>query len=156
MSRSRGFLGGWVAMELAVAHRDRVGKLVLVDPIGVQTKDAEILNPMMFAPAEALRANYHDAAPFLAAAASASADQRTAQAVNVAAATRYTSQGLFDADLPRRLTTVGVPVFVLFGESERVVPRSSAEAIVEAVSGPAGLKIIHEAGHRPQLEQPAK
>ena len=149
-------LGGWTAMEMVVRDSGRIGRLILVDPIGVQTAEAAITNPATLRVEEALRANYHDPDPFLAAAAAASEEQRAAQAGNMQAASVYTANGLFNPALPGLLAEVEIPTLVVFGESERIVPLASGHAIVEAVSGPAMLHLIPRAGHRPQLEQPAQ
>lgn len=147
-------LGGWIAMETTLQNQGRVRRLALVDPIGVATENAPILNPATLPPDEAVRVNYADPAPFLAAAASASEAQRAVQAANAGAASTYTEQGLDDPTLPTRLSAIDVPVQVIFGSQEQIVPVASGRSIVTAVAGAAALTFIDNAGHRPQLERP--
>jgi pimeloyl-ACP methyl ester carboxylesterase len=60
---------------------------------------------------------------------------------------------LMDVDLRHVMQHVGMPALVLVGEHDRVTPRTSAEALSDAL--PAGrLESIPRAGHIPMLERP--
>src|SRR5437763_6039491 len=57
--------GGWLAAEVAVACQHRIGKLILVDPVGIKLGDREsrdILDVFNVNPAEFRRCSWHDPA----------------------------------------------------------------------------------------------
>jgi pimeloyl-ACP methyl ester carboxylesterase len=148
-------MGGWIAMELALRAPERLARLVLIDPIGVQVPDHPILDVFALTPEEALSANYQRPEKFRPDPSTVDAVQVAAQAANLRATEVYTrSRAMHDPGLPERLGEIRVPALVLWGESERIVPLASVEAIVHHLGGPAHLDLIPGAGHRPQLEQP--
>ncbi len=57
-------------------------------------------------------------------------------------------------DAPARLATFGRPALIAIGDQDRMVPREQAEKLA-AASPSAQLVIIENAGHTPQITQPA-
>lgn len=147
--------GGWVAMEMAIRWPSAVSALLLVDPIGVQTPDAPILDVFSLTPEQALRANYHDPGPFRTAAARRSPSEIERDTGNRQATAAYVPDGVvWDDSLPERLRSVMVDTHVIWGESERIIPRSSVATIAASVGGTGTLHVVPAAGHRPQQEAP--
>lgn len=65
----------------------------------------------------------------------------------------YGGATMADPTLRARLTGVTVPVRVLWGAHDRIVPPSHGRGYAEAVPG-ATLRVLDEAGHLPPVEVP--
>lgn len=61
---------------------------------------------------------------------------------------------LGNTGLGKRLRLIGAPTLLLWGEHDRVIPRSYAEMIRRAVKGPCELRTVKGAGHLAELDQP--
>ncbi len=62
--------------------------------------------------------------------------------------------GLGKWDVREPLRALQVPVLIMHGESDQIIPPASAEREVEALGGRAQLCLIPGAGHLPMLERP--
>src|SRR5579875_1162402 len=60
---------------------------------------------------------------------------------------------LCDPQLSKWLHRITVPTFILWGESDRVIPPQYAEALHAAIAG-STVKILPECGHVPAVERP--
>jgi abhydrolase domain-containing protein 6 len=56
--------------------------------------------------------------------------------------------------LERRLPLISAPTLILWGERDRLMPRSYAATIARAISGGAETRIIAGAGHLAELDKP--
>lgn len=56
--------------------------------------------------------------------------------------------------LEKRLPTIIAPTLLLWGEQDRVMPRSYATRFAKAIKGPSEIKTIAGAGHLAELDQP--
>ena len=65
-----------------------------------------------------------------------------------------TGDRMFDPKLRRRLGRVQVPALVLWGESDRIFTPAYGAAYAAALPH-AQFQVVAQAGHLPQLEQPA-
>jgi len=74
---------------------------------------------------------------------------------NRAALAVYGGPAMADPGLLDRLPDVTVPVLVIWGEADRMIPVEHGQAYVKAIPG-ARFLLIPEAGHLPQLETPAR
>lgn len=148
-------LGGWVASELALAVPGRVSRLVLIDPAGL-AGDGSAPDMFSLTPEEALAATVHDEAA-RSAARSATPDPETARrlARSRAAAERIASEPyMHDPGLGERLRSLTtVPVDILWGQEDGIVPVSYARAWQDALPH-ARLTVVSGAGHLPHVEQP--
>jgi pimeloyl-ACP methyl ester carboxylesterase len=146
-------IGGWIAAEIALLSSPRVAGAVLVDAAGLQV-DADpaadfasltmdqVADLSYYRP-DAFRINL-DALP--AAAKAAMAGNRAALAV-------YGGPAMADAGLLARLPAITVPVLVVWGAADRMIPVAHGRAYAGAIPG-AQFHLIAEAGHLPQLETP--
>ena len=64
-------------------------------------------------------------------------------------------QGMHDLKLRRRLSRVRIPALVVWGESDGVMDPEYGRAYAQALPN-ARFELISEAGHLPQIEQPAR
>ena len=56
--------------------------------------------------------------------------------------------------LERRLPLIEAPTLILWGEHDRLLPRSYARTIAEAIKAPTEVRIIAGAGHLAELDKP--
>ncbi|HVF74547.1 MAG TPA: alpha/beta hydrolase [Acidimicrobiales bacterium] len=158
-------LGGWIAAELAVRYPERLGGLVLVNPVGLYIKGAEVkdifgrkldeLADDFFAdqshPMAQMMRMLHDADP-----ASLPFDLVRPVVQTMAATARLGwDPYLHNPKLHKRLWRITVPTLVVRGVHDTLVPRAHAEAYVEAIDG-ARLVEVEGAAHLLALEKPAE
>jgi pimeloyl-ACP methyl ester carboxylesterase len=151
-------LGGWIAAQIAVLAPDRFAKLVLVDAAGLR---AEVPTPDVFtlSPVQLAELLYHQ--PEFRAAAMAAAENITDDPDlfqrylrnRMASAHLAWNPYMHDPKLPGRLHRIAVPVLVVWGAQDRLLPVEYAHRWTEAL-GTARLELIDEAGHLPPVEQP--
>ena len=61
---------------------------------------------------------------------------------------------LGNSKLERRLPLITAPTLLIWGEADRVMPRSYADQIAKAIPGGAKITTIADAGHLAELDQP--
>jgi pimeloyl-ACP methyl ester carboxylesterase len=150
-------VGGWIAAELALRDRARrLAGIVIIDGAGIEVAEHPITNISGLAPPQLAQLAYHDPSKFGAGmppmtpelVAMMRANQETLAAI---AGTPY----MFDPTLRARLGEMRTPALVVWGESDRVMTADYGRAYAAAIPG-ATFELIAEAGHLPQLEQPAE
>ncbi len=160
-------MGARIALRLAVAHPDAVGRLVLEAP-SAGIADAAVRAERAAADAERARlvvsqgveafAAHWEAEPILAGEAALLAAARARQAairrshapLGLAASLVYAGQGAMEP-LHDRLPAIVAPTLVVAGADDLARPR--AEEVVAAIPG-ARLVLVPGAGHAPHLERP--
>ena len=150
--------GGWLAAEIAAACCHRLERLILVDPLGIKLGDREsrdILDLFNTAPAEVQRRTWHDPAKWALDFNAMSDDAIVVHARNRDALCLYGWQPfMYNPKLPRWLCRIAVPTLVLWGASDGVVTPDYGRAYCELIPG-AQFELIEQAGHHPEIEQPA-
>ena len=58
--------------------------------------------------------------------------------------------------IEKRLGLITAPTLLIWGEHDRIMPRSYAERFAKRISGKAETKIITGAGHLAELDKPAE
>ena len=150
--------GGWLAAEIAVACRHKLGKLVLVDPLGIKLggrESRDILDVFNVNPAELRRCAWHDPAkaPDYNA---MSDDELVIHARNREALCLYAWHPcLYNPQLKNWLGRIHVPTLVLWGASDRIVAPDYGRADAGLIPG-ARFELIEGAGHHPEQEQPER
>jgi pimeloyl-ACP methyl ester carboxylesterase len=151
-------VGGWIAAELATKVPERINRLVLIGPVGVKTGKPDKLDiPDVFAmPREKLdRLRFHDPANNPADLAKMPDDQLLVVARNSETLALLTWEPyMHNPKLKHRLHRVNVPTLFVRGASDGIV---SADYLARyaALIPQARIKIVAQAGHLPQVEQPA-
>jgi pimeloyl-ACP methyl ester carboxylesterase len=162
--------GGSIAMQVALAHPDRVSKLILVDPAVYSGGGAPPwIRPLLATPQmrhigpliarqvqvrgpELLDMAWHDPAKLRPE--TIDLYKKPLQADNWDKALWELTLASRASNLAERLDELTLPVLVITGDDDRIVP--TAESI--RLSGDlrnARLAVISEAGHVPHEEQPA-
>ena len=151
-------LGGWIANEMATKTPERIRRLALVGPVGVKTGKPDKLDiPDMFTlpPQELQKIMFHNPEKFRP-----DFSKLPDEALNVMARNRETlallvwEPYMHNPKLPHRLQRLNMPVLFTRGASDGLVSGEYLERYAKLVSG-ARIATIPEAGHVPQLENPA-
>lgn len=151
--------GGYIAAEMAVASRERVNRLTLVAPLGIKPIEGEILDFLAMTPRSHIAATVsRPEAPEFAEI--YGGEMSPEQFVLFSAARAETSRlgwapFMHSLSLPHRLAGLGdLPTLIVWGDADRVVPRSAMEQYRDAIPN-ARLEIIEGVGHRPEIEAPS-
>jgi pimeloyl-ACP methyl ester carboxylesterase len=150
--------GGWLALEIAVRSTARLGRLVLIDSVGVKfgARDvADIADIYALSADEAVRRTFADPAK---APDYATFDDGAVEAVarDREAAVRYGWRPyMHNPSLTHWLHRVKIPTQVLWGDKDRIVVPAYGDRLAQAIPG-ARFATIADAGHYPPVEQPEK
>jgi len=150
--------GGLVAAEFAAAVPKAVGKLVLIDPVGLWRDDSPVKNwmvmrdterrPFLFADPQGAAANAFFAVP-------SDAKDRAAVLAPFVWAQACTGKFVWpvpDRGLKQRIHRIAAATLLVWGENDRIVPPVYADEFAKRIAG-ARVKRIASAGHLAHLEQ---
>ena len=151
--------GGLVAAELAAMSPKSIGKLGLIDPIGLWRDDLPVKNWMVLSDSERAPSLFADpngdaARQFFAA--PGDPGERVdalAQFVWAQACTGKFVWPVPDRGLKHRIHRIAAPTLIVWGDSDRIIAPDYAKEFAKRVTG-ARVQLICKAGHLPHLEQP--
>jgi len=148
--------GGWIAAEMATMAPRGFHRLVLVGAMGLKPPDGDILDQAIVSYLDYARAGFHDQAAF----AKVYGDVSTDQLVNWDLCREMCFRiawkpYMYSQTLPHLLGGVRVPALVVWGDDDRVVPKSAGERYT-ALLPEARFEIVRDAGHCVEMEQPAE
>lgn len=151
--------GGMVAAELAAHVPARVGKLVLIAPVGIWRDEDPVADLLSARPDDLPGLLWADpTGPAAAATAEAMADpdadpveQMIAGNRGITAATKYLWP-IPDHGLARRLYRIKADTLILWGAEDRLVPASYGKDFAGGITG-SRLEILERAGHALTYEQ---
>jgi pimeloyl-ACP methyl ester carboxylesterase len=147
-------VGGWIAVEMVVAGSPRIGRLVLLDAVGIEIEGHSVTDVSALSLPEIQALSFHDPVPFRIDPATVPEAQKAIMAANAATLAVYAgSQAMADPTLLGRLSGVSVPTLVLWGESDRIVEPAYGQAYAAAIPG-ARFELLSGTGHMPQMETP--
>ncbi len=160
--------GGWIAAELAVAGHPRLQRLILVDPVGIKLggrEDRDIVHIFNTSPNELNQRSWHDPARRppgiygLGWQATISDDMTDAEMITLARnwdtlCLFAWRPHMFNPQLKHWLHRISAPTLVLWGDSDRIVTPSYGRQYADLIPGSI-FETIPQAGHHPELEQPA-
>jgi pimeloyl-ACP methyl ester carboxylesterase len=151
-------MGGWLAAEMATKNSERIGKMVLIDPVGVKIRgkfdrDIEDIYYNTIERVEAMK--WHDIAK----------DPRDLKALSMRAALavarhRETTAKLcwnpyfHNPALKFRLNRITARTLVLWGANDKLVKPAYGRAYAKRIPK-ARFKTVAKAGHFPHIEQAA-
>jgi pimeloyl-ACP methyl ester carboxylesterase len=147
-------MGGWIAMEMAVRDTSRIKSLVLVSPAGVSAPGVYPADIFLMPPEELVRSLFHD--PKLAEL--RLAEPVTPESVDIALKNRHTTARLaweprlHDPQLPKWLHRIDVPVQIIWGEQDRVLPVAFSNELKRLMPH-AELHVMRNVGHLPHAEK---
>jgi pimeloyl-ACP methyl ester carboxylesterase len=151
--------GALVAAEFAAAVPRSVGKLVLIDPVGLWRDDHPVKNwmvlsdierrPSLFAEPDGAAAQRFFHVP-------TDADERVetlAQMIWSQACTGKFVWPIADRGLKGRIHRIAAPTLIVWGKGDRIIAPVYAQEFAQRIAG-ARVEMIDRAGHLPHLEQP--
>ena len=147
-------MGGWIAMEVAVRSCARLKSLVLVSPAGIAAPGVEPADIFLMPPEDVIK-NLFFNEQFVQA---RLAEPVTPEAVDLALKNRHTTARLaweprlHDPFLPKWLHRIDVPVKVIWGEHDRILPVAFTKEFSRLMPK-AQIDIVKGAGHLPQAEK---
>jgi pimeloyl-ACP methyl ester carboxylesterase len=151
--------GGLVAAEFAAAAPRSVGRLVLIDPVGLWRDDLPVKNWMVLNDGERRPSLFADpdgeaAARFFAVPQDAAERIDTlAQLIWAQACTGKFVWPIPDRGLKLRVHRIAAPALIVWGKGDRVIAPDYAQEFATRIAG-ARVELIDKAGHLPHLEQP--
>jgi pimeloyl-ACP methyl ester carboxylesterase len=147
-------IGGWLAAEIALAGSPRVGRVILVDAAGLQVPQHPAADFFSLTLDQVFDLSYRHPERFRPDLSQLTDAERAVRAANGAALSTY-GGAMSDPGLLGRLPGISVPVLVVWGAADRMIPVEHGQAYAAAIPG-AQLRVIAEAGHLPQLETPGE
>lgn len=163
-------LGGWMALELATRYPERVGKMVLVNPVGLYLDEAPIKEMFGKSPGELANMLFADQTHPIPAAMHAmdafagDVGKETVIPIEVvlpmwkalsATAKLGWDPYLHNPKLRGRLRRITAPTLIVAGAQDGLVPREVAETFAAEIPG-ARLAVIEGAAHWLPFEKPAE
>jgi pimeloyl-ACP methyl ester carboxylesterase len=146
-------IGGWIAAELALLGSPRIRALVLADAAGIEVEGHPVTDIFPLSMDELARLSYHDPAAFRIDPDAMTEAQRAGMAANRAALAVYAGTRMADPSLRARLTAIGYPTLVAWGDADQIVDPDYGRAFATAIPG-ARFLLLPGTGHLPQLETP--
>ena len=150
-------LGGWIGLEMCARSVERIGRLALIDTLGVKfggREQRDIADIYALPTHEVLRRTFF--APERAAPDHSGLDDAEALSIasDRAATTLYGWRPyMHDPGLRRWLHRVSAPTLVLWGQSDGIVSPDYGEELCRSLPN-ARFELISEAGHYPHIERP--
>ena len=150
-------IGGWIATEMGLLdNRGRLSALVLLGSVGIKPDHPlEIVDTEAISPAEFFRLAFHN--PDLRPDPGALSDEQwEVIAANQRTVAVYAGKPyMHDPKLRGRLHRVTLPVLVIWGEQDGIVPPAYGHALARSFPRVV-FRSIPQAGHFPHLEQPGQ
>jgi len=146
--------GGWIAAEMASLAPTQFRKLVLVAPMGIKPSEGDIMDQAVLSYIAYPLAGFHDEAAFKRVYGDVSTDQLEAWDIAREMCFRTAWKPyMYSQTLPHLLGGVRAPALVIWGEQDRIVPRSAGDAYKTALRD-ATLTVLPDTGHFVEMERP--
>jgi pimeloyl-ACP methyl ester carboxylesterase len=145
-------IGGWIASEMGLCDTaGRISALVLLGATGITPEPGQIADPATLGPVRTGELAFHKPELRLNPA-TLSEEQKAAMAANQRTQAVYAGRG-HNPELRDRLAEITIPVLVIAGERDGIVPLAYERTLADAFPR-ATFRPIAEAGHFPHIEQP--
>ncbi len=147
-------MGGWIAMEMAVRDTSRIKALTLVSPAGIMAPGVQPADIFLMAPEDLVRNLFHDQKL----AAQRLAEPVTPASIDIALKNRHTTARLaweprlHDPHLPKWLHRIDVPVQIIWGEEDKILPIGFLDTYKNLIPG-AKVERMKNVGHLPHAEK---
>jgi pimeloyl-ACP methyl ester carboxylesterase len=146
--------GGWIAAEMAALAPRDFHRLVLVGAMGVKPPEGDIFDQAIVSYLDYARAGFHDQQAF----ARIYGDVTTDQLVEWDLCREMTFRiawkpYMYSPTLPHLLGGVRAPALVVWGDDDKIVPKSAGERYA-ALLPKARLVTVRASGHCVEMEQP--
>lgn len=144
-------MGGWMAMEIAVRDTSRLKSLVLVSPAGIAAPGVRPADIFLMPPEVLVRNLFVDQK--LAEARLAAPEDVDASLKNRHTTARLAWEPrLHDPFLPKWLHRIDVPVKVIWGREDKILPVGISKELRRLMPG-AEIHVMDNVGHLPHAER---
>jgi pimeloyl-ACP methyl ester carboxylesterase len=149
--------GGWIAAEMAMMCPHGFSHMALVNPMGFQPRQGEILDQFLINTIDYVRSGFENQDKYVELyTAEPPLDQLEQWEINREMTSRIAYKPyMFDQTLPQLIRGVATPTLIVCGAQNRIVPPVCGEQYREAIAG-ARLITISGAGHFLEVEKPAE
>ncbi len=147
--------GGMVAAELAASARHRVGKLVLIDSLGLWRDDTPIKNYMVMAQADVEPLLFHDRTHPARKHIFANFEDADS-VVRLMWALACTGKFIWplpDKGLRKRIHRIAAPTLIIWGRHDGLTPAVYAEEFARLIPN-SKTELVEAAAHMAPMEQP--
>jgi pimeloyl-ACP methyl ester carboxylesterase len=151
-------LGGWIAAEMAVKSTARIGRIILVDAVGVKfggPDSTELADLFSIPPSETPKLTYFDPKYAPDPSTFTDLDKLNAQRSFQAFARYAWEPYLHNPKLKQRLHRIDKPVLLIWGEHDKIVDVEYGRKFCAAIPG-ARMVVLPNVGHVPQVEAAEK
>ena len=146
-----GFMGGWIAAEMAVMCPQALHSLTLIGTAGVRPSEGEIADIFLMGEEETINLAIGDPSPITT---RLETEEQNVRIRGREMTTRLCWKPyMYDPSLIHLLPRVDVRTLVVWGEHDHIVPVNAGERIARAMPN-ARLEIVAGAGHLPHIEKP--
>jgi pimeloyl-ACP methyl ester carboxylesterase len=145
-------LGGWIASTLAVFNPGRVKRLALVCPVGLKVSEHPTQDIFTVPENEFASYMFAKAPPRRELPREEMIEQVVTRAREMASLARFAWFRCYEPKLARWLERVKVPVLLLWGTADRMVPVEQSERWEAALGGPVKTIKYEQAGHQLLVE----
>lgn len=148
-------MGGWMAMEIAVRDTSRLASLVLVSPAGISAPGVQPADIFLLSNEDLVSRLFFDQRLAQA----RLAEPVTPEAIDIGLKNKHTTARLaweprlHDPFLPKWLHRIDVPVKIIWGKEDRILPVGFTNEY-KRLFPKAQMHLIDGAGHLPQAEKP--
>jgi abhydrolase domain-containing protein 6 len=150
-------VGGSFAAEVAAIWPDRVKRLALIAPLGLFDAQDPMTDPWAQKPDDIpglMTSNPDIYRKLKEMPAGANSIEWPIEQTRAAEAAARIFWPLGNTRLDRRLALIEAPTLIIWGENDRLLPRSYAGAIGRAMKASTQTRIIADAGHLAELDKP--
>jgi pimeloyl-ACP methyl ester carboxylesterase len=146
--------GGWIAAEMATMAPREFHRLVLVGAMGVKPPKGDILDQAIVSYLDYACAGFHDQQAFSRIYGDVTTDQLVEWDLCREMTFRIAWKPyMYSPTLPHLLGGVRAPALVVWGDDDKIVPKSAGERYA-ALLPKARLVTVRAAGHCVEMEQP--
>jgi pimeloyl-ACP methyl ester carboxylesterase len=146
--------GGWIAAEMAALAPRDFHRLVLVGAMGVKPPEGDIFDQAIVSYIDYAQAGFHDLAAFTRVYGEVSTEQLVDWDLCREMSFRIAWKPyMYTPSLPKLLGGVRAPALVVWGDDDRIVPRSAGELYAKSLPD-ARFELVADCGHCVDMEQP--
>jgi pimeloyl-ACP methyl ester carboxylesterase len=146
--------GGWIAAEMATMAPREFHRLVLVGAMGLKPPDGDIFDQAIVSYLDYARAGFHDQEAFARVYGDVSTDQLVEWDLCREMSFRIAWKPyMYNQSLPYLLGGVRAPALVVWGDDDRIVPRSAGDLYARSLRE-ARFETVRDSGHCVDMEQP--
>src|SRR6201993_2121995 len=145
--------GGWIAAEMATMAPGEFHRLVLVGAMGLKPPEGDIFDQAIVSYIDYARAGFHDQAAFAKVYGDVTTDQLVEWDLCREMSFRIAWKPyMYNPTLPHLLGGVKAPALLVWGDDDKVVPKSAGERYA-ALLPKARFETVRAAGHCVEMEQ---